>query len=306
MQQFDLASPHTERLDLLAEMSERFQRCWSAAESYKVAAYALSHLCPGSSGELYVPADTGRLQSVAVWGGDLPADPLLPAEHSPAWQSWQPYVDAGPQDWRDGSPFVDLPLVAQDRCAGLLRLYGASRDGINLPELSPAWVQAGNVVAAAVAQVLATLQQRSEALEREIQRAAHSGQTLGLLLVQVDGFARLVRLLGSAEGERVLREVGHLVRQQAGDTGLAYRLRDHLFLLLLPATPPAAAHTQAEQVRDTIRALDMGLSSVTVSVGVVSYPGATSRLVTAADLIRMGEAAVLRAEIAGGDGVSAC
>ncbi|NJK82185.1 MAG: hypothetical protein HC914_20960, partial [Chloroflexaceae bacterium] len=54
MQRLDLPSKHTETLALLNEISERFQHCWNTHEVYKVTAYAISHLCPGSSGATYV------------------------------------------------------------------------------------------------------------------------------------------------------------------------------------------------------------------------------------------------------------
>ena len=66
-----------------------------------------------------------------------------------------------------------------------------------------------------------------ETLDREVARAARSKSTLGIVMLDLDKFKLLNDTFGHAAGDAVLREVGHLLREnvRAADVACRYRRR---------------------------------------------------------------------------------
>jgi diguanylate cyclase (GGDEF)-like protein/PAS domain S-box-containing protein len=109
--------------------------------------------------------------------------------------------------------------------------------------------------------------------EAELVRARRHDQPMGLIMLDIDHFKQFNDQHGHATGDLVLREVvaccAALVRQQ----DLVGRLGGEEFVVLLPQTDIAAAHTLAERLRLGIAALELTSEhgkplSVTASFGV--------------------------------------
>jgi diguanylate cyclase (GGDEF)-like protein len=127
-----------------------------------------------------------------------------------------------------------------------------------------------------------------EELERAALRAARSGESLAIGMMDVDFFKRVNDTWGHAAGDEVLKEV---VRRSAG----ALRSADYLgrfggeeFLLIMAGASAKAARSVLERVRKAAAAspmvLDAGCADVTVSIGGAVWNGDTvDRLIIAAD-----------------------
>jgi diguanylate cyclase (GGDEF)-like protein len=125
------------------------------------------------------------------------------------------------------------------------------------------------------------------ALNREVARAARSGDPLSLVILDVDGFKAVNDRYGHQVGDEVLRHVGRSLNSDARTTDLAARYGGEEFCVLLPACGPEEALVVAERLRADIAASGQSLPvSVTASAGVATMPvnaSDGSTLVAAAD-----------------------
>jgi diguanylate cyclase (GGDEF)-like protein len=121
-----------------------------------------------------------------------------------------------------------------------------------------------------------------DATEREIRRAQRYGQSLSLLMLDVDHFKRINDSHGHPAGDEVLRRIAAACRGMLRDEDLTGRLGGEEFAItLVQATLPAAVAV-AERLRKTIGDLVIGHEgktlAATVSIGVAGFGGAIGSL----------------------------
>jgi two-component system cell cycle response regulator len=110
-------------------------------------------------------------------------------------------------------------------------------------------------------------------LTRELKRAQRYGNSLSVLLLDVDHFKQVNDRYGHPAGDEVLAEFGERIR--AGlprDSDWVARYGGEEFLVVLPQTDQRGAHVVAEKLRRSVEQAPMRTTSavipVTVSVGV--------------------------------------
>jgi diguanylate cyclase (GGDEF)-like protein len=132
---------------------------------------------------------------------------------------------------------------------------------------------------------------------KQLERAHRLRSTVGLLLVDVDGFRVTNDHHGPLVGDRVLRRVGEALTYAVRQDDLVGRLGGEEFAVLLPDTGVADLTGLAERVREAVRRLHIELDAkgdgapttingLTVSVGGAVYPdhaGTLEDLLMAAD-----------------------
>jgi diguanylate cyclase (GGDEF)-like protein len=116
----------------------------------------------------------------------------------------------------------------------------------------------------------AALTRRFDELE---QQAALTGETLSLLVCDIDRFKTVNDTHGHARGDAVLRDVAYEMRKQLRSFELIYRMGGEEFVLVLPGAPQEEARTVAEHLRQALRGCRPGGLDVTVSVGVATAFG---------------------------------
>jgi len=120
-------------------------------------------------------------------------------------------------------------------------------------------------------------------LEQEIQRQRRQFDELSLLMVDLDDFKILNDSHGHLMGDRVLREVGDILRRAVRIFDVCARYGGEEFVILMPGANAATAFRIAERIRRQIEqhfvsgARAGGPISSTVSVGVASAQPATTR-----------------------------
>ena len=124
------------------------------------------------------------------------------------------------------------------------------------------------------------------------------GVPLSVALLDLDHFKAINDVHGHAEGDRVLAELGALLKSHFAAAGMAARYGGEEFAVLMPETPLDLARLQCEFLRQGIAALPVGLV-VTGSLGVAQWrpgeePGQT---------IARADAALYRAKHGGRDRV---
>ncbi|GAA4227812.1 diguanylate cyclase (GGDEF)-like protein [Streptosporangium album] len=108
--------------------------------------------------------------------------------------------------------------------------------------------------------------------DTEIVRARRTGETLALLIVDIDHFKRVNDTYGHLIGDQVLIGVAATIRSQLRDYDVVGRFGGEEFVVLLPRADVTEARRVAERLRSRIGRMavpaDDNLITVTISVGV--------------------------------------
>lgn len=142
-----------------------------------------------------------------------------------------------------------------------------------------------------------------EALDRELVRAARSGEPLSLVMIDVDHFKRINDSLGHAGGDEVLRRIGRILATTLRQIDLAARFGGEEFALVLPDCSAPAALMLTEELRRAIGACHGGRPelAVTISAGVATYP---RNALTGAELLAQADEALYQSKRDGRNRVS--
>jgi diguanylate cyclase (GGDEF)-like protein len=131
---------------------------------------------------------------------------------------------------------------------------------------------------AAVIDQLTGMLNRNSLADRTVELAHQSertGQTVGLIVGDLDHFKQVNDEHGHATGDAVLQDVAYMLRKQLRAFDLAYRIGGEEFLVLLPGADLAQTAAMAERLRRGVAADTVGGGlRVTMSFGVsASRPG---------------------------------
>lgn len=88
-----------------------------------------------------------------------------------------------------------------------------------------------------------------ETMPRELARAKRSGQTLGLIALDLDHFKKLNDSYGHEVGDLVLQRFGELLRTATRGDDIACRMGGEEFALILPGSTPEGTRYRAESIR---------------------------------------------------------
>lgn len=107
--------------------------------------------------------------------------------------------------------------------------------------------------------------------------AARDGQPLALALLDVDHFKRINDVHGHPVGDRALRHVAELLERSMRRTDIVARYGGEEFVILMPATPRAAALARVEELRREVSGAPLGLDggrtlALDFSAGVAGVP----------------------------------
>ncbi|MEX2102736.1 MAG: diguanylate cyclase, partial [Gaiellaceae bacterium] len=137
---------------------------------------------------------------------------------------------------------------------------------------------------------LSNRRQFEEVLEVEIQRAERFGDSLALIVADLDDFKKVNDRYGHQAGDDVLRAFALVLRDTAREVDLPSRYGGEEFAVLLPQTDATGARRLAERLRRNLSSKPISTSTgelvaVTASFGVAAYPDAptAAALFAAAD-----------------------
>ena len=144
-----------------------------------------------------------------------------------------------------------------------------------------------------------------EFLPREMQRAARSKASLALVMIDLDYFKRINDTFGHDAGDVVLRELGTLLRNAVRASDIACRLGGEEFMLVLPEASLEGARQKAEDIRASVKNLDLTyqdkpIGRITASLGVALFPAHAE---DAESLMRAADEALYHAKGGGRDRV---
>jgi diguanylate cyclase (GGDEF)-like protein len=126
---------------------------------------------------------------------------------------------------------------------------------------------------------LATDKMFRVAVQHELRRARRYGQTVSVILFDLDDFGPVNDRLGRFVGDRMLRELAILLNNKIRDIDIATRPGEDEVALVLPQTDRNGALLVAERFRLEVeqffgrREADGAPVGLTISGGVATYPG---------------------------------
>ena len=143
----------------------------------------------------------------------------------------------------------------------------------------------------------------SEVGEREVSQSLRSGQSLAILLLDLDRFKQINDTGGHSAGDLVLRRVATVLTGMIRSGDAAVRLGGEEFLIVLRDTDTAGAERVAAEFRNRLAAVPLPRSclprrKLTASAGIALLPHNGSGL---SELVRAADVAMYEAKRAGGD-----
>jgi len=116
-----------------------------------------------------------------------------------------------------------------------------------------------------------------ETLERELLRTARKGLSLGLIMLDVDGFKGFNDTFGHAAGDAILRKLSNILLKHVRGEDVPSRYGGDEFIIILPEASQQVTRERAELLRKRIEALEIKfegqtIGRITVSLGVATFP----------------------------------
>ncbi|ACK71915.1 diguanylate cyclase with PAS/PAC and GAF sensors [Gloeothece citriformis PCC 7424] len=288
---------------LLNQVNDFLQACLNIKEAYQVIGELLQPLFPGCSGGLYMLNSSKTVvEEVATWGEHLSSKNLFTFDE--CWALRRGYIHWVKPSQRslfcththvtpDLVETLCVPMMAQGQAVGLFYLSASEPD-----KLSEVKQQLARAVSEHISLALVNLQLREslkaqsikdsltdlynrrymeESLKREISLAQRKQHSVGLIMIDVDHFKEFNDTFGHKAGDLVLQEVSNFLMINVRSGDIACRYGGEEFLLILPEASLTDSQQRAEQIRQGIKQLDFkrydqSFRSVTVSVGVASFP----------------------------------
>lgn len=139
-----------------------------------------------------------------------------------------------------------------------------------------------------------------ERLEEEVKRASRSKKALSILIFDLDNFKIFNDTYGHLKGDNVLKEVGKIIKETARGSDIAARYGGDEFAVIMPETTVENSISLAKRLNTKIGKLKYGNLSLTLSVGVASFPEHGK---TAAELIEQADLALYSVKRQGKNGI---
>jgi diguanylate cyclase (GGDEF)-like protein len=128
-----------------------------------------------------------------------------------------------------------------------------------------------------------------EYLDREVNRLGRDGDSLCLLVIDIDDFKALNDNYGHAAGDEFLKQIAMTMKESVRETDLLARFGGEEFVVVSNGTDISGATVLAEKLRTSVAESSfivddsMRPRRVTVSIGLAQYNGSRTGLFGSAD-----------------------
>jgi diguanylate cyclase (GGDEF)-like protein/PAS domain S-box-containing protein len=292
----------SERATLLAKMGELLQSCINRDEVFAAALGFAPKIFPAARGAVAL-LNAGRSAAEVIGYWTECKLPMMDFEPSACWalRTGHPHlVVAGdttaPCAHAEGvkNTYLCIPILAQGETLGILHFQSTDEaPQLEASELSFKTTFAGQVGLSianirlrealrtqSVRDALTGLYNRrylEEVMDREIRRAGRAGQSLGVLMLDLDHFKRFNDTYGHDAGDAVLREAAAFLLKNVRAEDFVCRFGGEEFVVILPTADLEGARTRGERLQTKMRELSIlhqgrSLGMVTFSVGVAAFP----------------------------------
>jgi len=326
----DELQKHDHEMRLVIAMNDMLQTCRTLEEAYRVIALASGELFAGQNGGLSILNASGQyLERVAQWGNLPLVDSIFSLDDCWAMRRGQIHEVADPLTGILCHHFVRppetgylcLPLVIQGETLGLFCLespaktnaeYATNRNQLALTVCEGIKLSLSNIKLREVLREQATqdpltgLYNRrylADTLPRELHRAIRNKLPISIAMLDIDHFKHFNDKYGHEAGDLLLRELGHLLRENLRQSDIVSRFGGEEFVLVLPDAPLDASLGHLEKIRSDVKALrihyrDKMIGQISLSIGVAQSPEHGE---TGDDILRAADEAMYAAKAAGRD-----
>jgi diguanylate cyclase (GGDEF)-like protein len=214
----------------------------------------------------------------------------------------------------DVESLLCTPMIRKDRCIGVINISNR-RNHTPFQDADKSLMEivshhAATVIENARLYKLATVDGLTQLyvvryfkvrLLEEFLRATRYRKSISVLMSDIDHFKNFNDTYGHQMGDIVLASVAGVVRETVRLSDFAARYGGEEFIVILPETDGEGAYKLAERVREQVENLRVptanGDLSVTISVGVVTYPD--YEMETSEEMIACADAALYQAKQTG-------
>ncbi|BAD79765.1 hypothetical protein syc1575_c [Synechococcus elongatus PCC 6301] len=311
-------------MQLLGQLNDFLQACSTVAEAGQVIAGFLPQLFPNCRGQLSLLQRDGKLemlQAIVEWGQPVHTQPSFLLSDCWALRRGTPYLYDPDQVLSPACPHVKgkissgesifcLPLAAFGEILGHLQFEQmVTHDNSCVDSKAPPLAETiAEQLALAIAnlQLRETLRQENlrdpltglfnrrylqEFFEQELARAKRSGDSIGILMLDIDYFKRFNDEFGHDAGDMVLKQVARALLNQVRASDVVCRFGGEEIAILMPGASLEVSARKADQIRQAIAQLiisyhEQTLPSLTISIGVAAFPEsglASDTLIKSAD-----------------------
>ncbi len=139
-------------------------------------------------------------------------------------------------------------------------------------------------------------------LSEMLSLAKRGNITFSVVMMDIDDFKKINDTYGHVTGDKVLKEIGSIIKSSIRETDHAGRYGGEEFLLILSGCDEQKGAEVVERLLDRIRKHDwksIGVEKVTMSAGIAQYREGVSAI----ELVEMADSALYRAKRSGKDRV---
>jgi diguanylate cyclase (GGDEF)-like protein len=101
-----------------------------------------------------------------------------------------------------------------------------------------------------------------------LEQTTRSHQSVALLMLDIDYFKKINDTFGHLEGDRVLKELGHMLKGFCRQTDLVSRIGGEEFLIMLPDTNKTDVLIFCKRLHEIIAQIEVNNTPLQVSIGV--------------------------------------
>lgn len=112
-----------------------------------------------------------------------------------------------------------------------------------------------------------------ECINLEINRHSRYGSECSLAFLGLDNFKKYNNALGNAAGDKLLTQIGQLIKNSLRNIDPVFRYESDQFAIIMPQTSIDNALAAAERIREKILSFTLDFQTVvTVSIGIACWP----------------------------------
>lgn len=323
---------------ILTEMRDMLQACSKMAETAPIIMGYMKKLFPASQGALFLLSNSrSDLESIVTWGGfpTNPDDNIFTPDACWGLRRGRAHVVGNVNiepicphlKHTPTSPYVCLPLMAKGDILGLLYLMNdfnikESEQDQAIADLKEMAVTLSEYLSLSLANVklsenlsMQSIQDpqsglynrrfMEESLQREILRAARKQAQIGIIMADLDHFKKFNDVYGHAAGDKIISQLGKLLKDRFRGSDIACRYGGEEFLVILPESSGEDTVKRADSLREEVKKMEIVfqgqiLGAITISMGVAEYPVNGTRM---DELLRVADTALYKAKQEGRDRV---
>ncbi len=295
----------TQEAQMLYELTQDLGNSLSLQEALAFVAVRLKRLIPYETVATYIRRDE-KLIPEYVSGENLR---LFTSLEIPVGQGLSGWVAENNKPILNGNPSVEagylndptrystlrsalaVPLNGVNGLIGVLALYRAERDAFSKENLrillaisSKVAMAIENALSHRLLETSITTDYLTDlpnarslflSLDNEVNRAQRAGNTLAVIVCDLDGFKQVNDRFGHLTGNKVLRSIAHGLRERCDASDYVARLGGDEFVLLVPGGHADTLEPRIQAMRSVVAEADVLTAepcALSLSVGVAIYP----------------------------------